>query len=184
MIVGILGGTFDPPHLGHLDVASIALDTGAVEQVWLVPCLTHRFGKSPAPFPHRLAMCRLLAETDERIRVSGIEEELNRPGYTLDLVMALREQYPETDFRLLAGTDIYHQKDQWHRYDDVARLAPPIYIERVGEPPIPEPTLGPAKEISSSTLRQMLSRGERPTGLTLESICGYIETHALYRNGK
>lgn len=184
MIVGILGGTFDPPHLGHLDVASIALDARAVDQVWLIPCLTHRFGKSPAPFLHRLAMCRMLAEKDDRIRVSNIEEELKRPGYTLNLVLALRDRYPEADFRLLAGTDIYHQKEQWHRYDDVARLAPPVYIERVGELPIPEPTLGPAKAISSSTLRQMLSRGERPTGLTLESVCSYIESHGLYRNAK
>ncbi len=183
MIVGILGGTFDPPHLGHLDVASIALDSGAVEQVWLVPCLAHRFGKSPAPFAHRLAMCRLLALANDRLRVSSIEEELNRPGYTLDLMLALRERYPEADFRLLAGTDIYHQKDMWHRYDDVARLAPPIFVERVGELPIPEPTLGPAKKISSSSLRELLARGEKPSGQTLPSICSYIESHGLYRDG-
>ncbi len=180
MTVGILGGTFDPPHLGHLGVASSALSAGLVDEVWLIPCLSHRFGKSPEPFEHRLAMCELLAGDDSRIRVSDVEARLNRPGYTLDLVRRLQREHPTLAFRLIAGTDIYHEREKWHRYDEVARLAPPIYVARQGEPPIPEPTLAPPPDISSSRIRGALRRGERPEGVTLESVLRYIEAHVLY----
>ena len=107
---------------------------------------------------------------------------MSRPGYTLDLVLTLKAQYPDAKFRLIAGTDIYHQKNKWHRYDEIARLAPPIYVERSGESPIPEQTLGPAMEVSSSILREALGRGEQVKGLTLESIFAYIESRGLYTN--
>ena len=180
MITGILGGTFEPPHLGHLQVAATVLAAGLVDEVWLVPCLTHRFGKAPAPFAHRVAMCELLAGEDPRIRVSDIEAELNRPGYTLDLVKRLQADHPDVTFRLIAGTDIYHERDKWHRYDEVAELAPPIYVERRGEPPIPEPTLEAPPKISSSDIRAALHRGERPSDVTLDTILAYIDAHQLY----
>jgi nicotinate-nucleotide adenylyltransferase len=181
MIVGILGGTFDPPHLGHLGVATSVLASGLVDEVWLVPCLTHRFGKAPEPFEHRVAMCERLAEADERIKVSDVEKKLNRPGYTLDLVKLLRARHPEVTFRLIAGTDIYHERDKWHRYDEVVKLAPPIYVERKGEPPIPEPALKGPPDISSSDIRDALARGDHPDEVTPESVLDYIDAHGLYR---
>jgi nicotinate-nucleotide adenylyltransferase len=181
MIAGVLGGTFDPPHLGHLQVATTVLGAGLVDEVWMVPCLTHRFGKAPVPFHHRVAMCEQLAGEDPRIKVSEIEAELNRPGYTLDLVELLMARHPDTAFRLIAGTDIYHERNKWHRYDDVAELAPPIYVERRGQPPIPGPTLAAPPDIRSSRIREAIRRGERPSGLTLDRILDYIDAEGLYR---
>jgi nicotinate-nucleotide adenylyltransferase len=180
MIVGVLGGTFDPPHVGHLDVATLALEAKAVDEVWIVPCLEHRFGKKPAPFPDRMAMCRLLAASDPRLKVSDVEARLNRPGYTLDLIQLLQRDHPGVAFRLIAGSDIYHEKDKWHRYDEVAALAPPVFIERAGERPIPHPTLGPAVEVSSSELREALISGERTSHLIPRAVLAYIDTHGLY----
>ena len=182
MIIGILGGTFDPPHNGHLIAATRVLDAELTDEVWLIPCLAHRFGKAPADFEHRLAMCRLLIAEQPNLRVSDIEVTVNRPGYTIDLVNRLRADYPGDTFRLIAGTDIYHQKSAWHRYDEIAALAPPIYVERRGEAPIPEPTLAPPPNISSHELRDALQQGERPEDRMPGSVIDYILANGLYRS--
>lgn len=180
MIVGILGGTFDPPHVGHLGAARIVLDSGEVDAVWLVPCVRHVFGKDPAPFEHRMAMCALLVDGFDRLEVSDAEARLADPGKTLDLVLGLEQEYPEHRFRLIAGADIYHQRHLWHRYDEVARLAPPIYVAREGVEPIDQPTLPAPPGVSSSRLREQLERRERPSAGIPESILDYIETNSLY----
>ena len=182
MIIGILGGTFDPPHNGHLVAAKRVIEAALTDEVWFVPCLAHRFGKAPASFAHRLAMCRLLIENTPHMRVSDIEGALNRPGYTFDLVTRLGADYPQHAFRLIAGTDIYHQREAWHRYDEIAALAPPIYVEREGENPIPEPTLPAPPNISSHEIRAEIQRGVSPKDTLPDSVRRYISTHNLYRN--
>ncbi len=181
MVIGIFGGTFDPPHRGHLGVAKNALDSGRVDEVWFVPCLTHRFGKQPAPFEDRLAMCDLLIEGEPMMRVSDMEAKLERPGYTLDLVLALGAAHPGYALRILAGADIYFDRDKWHQYDEIARLAPPLYVAREGVAPIPEPTLPAPAGMSSTELRVVLARGELPVEEVPERVLKYIENHGLYK---
>ncbi len=180
MIIGILGGTFDPPHNGHLIAALHTIEAKLVDEVWFVPCLAHRFGKAPAPFEHRVAMCRLLVSENPALKVSDIEVVVNRPGYTIDLVNRLRADFPEHAFRLIAGTDIYHQRTAWHRYDEIAAMAPPIYIARRGEAPIPEPVLPAPPDISSHKLRDAIARGERPVDRMPAAVLDYIVEHKLY----
>jgi nicotinate-nucleotide adenylyltransferase len=180
MIAGVLGGTFDPPHVGHLELGRSALASHLVDEVWLAPCWSHRFGKEPVSFEHRLEMCRLLIEKEALFRVTDVERRLERPGYTLDLVLALRREHPDVELRLIAGADIYFQRHLWHRYDDVARLAPPIYALRKGVPQIPGPCLEAPPEVSSSELRQRLRRKERPEQLVPGPVLDYIARHGLY----
>lgn len=180
MIAGIFGGTFDPPHVGHRELAREALASQLVDEVWLVPCLSHRFGKAPAAFEHRLEMCRLLLTGLAQAKVMDIERRIERPGHTLDLVLALQQEHPGVRFRLLAGADIYRQRHLWHRYDEIARLAPPLYAARAGSPLIPEPTLPPPPQVSSSQLREVLRQGERPEGLVPAGVLDYIFSHGLY----
>jgi nicotinate-nucleotide adenylyltransferase len=180
MIVGILGGTFDPPHVGHLGAARAAVDSGQIEVAWLVPCVRHAFGKLPAQFKHRMAMCSLLVEGHEGVEVSDAEARLAEPGKTLDLILGLRQEHPEHGFRLIAGADIYHQRHLWHRYEEVARLAPPIYVARKGVESIDLPTLPAPPNISSSQIREQLDQRERPVGGVPEAILDYIEEHGLY----
>jgi len=181
MDVGILGGTFDPPHKGHLELARIVLSSGEVEQVWFVPCFAHRLGKQPASFADRLAMCRLLVADEVSMCVSDIEQELEHPGYTLELLHALAARYPSHGLRLVAGTDIYHEREKWHRYDEVASLAPPIYVERLGSPPIPLPMLPPPPEISSSRIRQEIENGISTCVDVPQEVMDYIVSRGLYR---
>jgi len=184
MKVGILGGTFDPPHVGHLGAARAALDSGLVEAVWLVPCVRHAFGKAPAPYEHRMAMCLILVQGHGGIVVSDAESRLADPGKTLDLVLGLQRAHPEHELRLIAGADVYHQRHLWHRYDEVARLAPPIYVARVGAEPIDQPTLPAPQGVSSSEIRALLERRERPAAFVPEAILEYIERHQLYGWGR
>lgn len=178
--VGVLGGTFDPPHCGHLGVVRVALESGRVDEVWLVPCLRHAFGKQPAPFPHRLEMCRLLIGGEPRARVSDVEAELDRPGRTLELVRLLAERHPGIELRLLAGSDIYHEREKWHRYDEIAALAPPLYVERRGVETIPEPVLEAPPRVSSTELRRLLAEGRRPLELAPAAVLDYALDSGLY----
>lgn len=180
MIVGVLGGTFDPPHIGHLGVARSALDSGQVQRVWLVPCVRHAFGKTPAALEHRLAMCALLVAGQSGVEVSDAESRLAEPGRTLELVQGLMREHPEHRFRLVAGADIYHERHKWHRYDEVARLAPPIYVARAGVAPIDPPTLPAPPDVSSSEIRAQLERRKRPAAGVPEPILAYIVEHRLY----
>lgn len=178
--IGILGGTFDPPHFGHGSLVEIALASGEVDRLLLVPCLAHAFGKDPAPFDDRLAMCRLLVAGEPRTEVSDAERALATPGRTLDLLRGLGERHPRTAWRLVVGADIYFERDHWHRWEDVARLAPPLYVARRGFPPIPEPTLPAPPEISSAAIRALLAAGARPGHLVPAAVLEYIEARGLY----
>ena len=182
MKVGIFGGTFDPPHLGHLGVASNSISAGLVDEVWMVPCFDHRFAKRPARFEDRIAMCKLLAAGEKRIKVLEIEKELEKSGFTIELVTTLRSRYPVHEFRLLAGADIYHEKNLWHRYDEIVRIAPPIYVAREGVRTIPEPTLPAPVGVESSEIRAALLRGERLVHGITDQVLDYIEAHGLYKS--
>lgn len=184
MKIGILGGTFDPPHLGHLGMALNVLKTGKVREIWFVPCLAHRFGKAPTAFEHRVAMCRILIAGHAPLSVSTIEKSINRPGYTLDLVIRLIADFPTHRFYLIAGQDIYHQKENWHHYNEIALLAPPIYVARVGEPPIPEPLVEAPIDVSSSEIRQLLAEKQPLEDRIPAEIVEYINTHKLYTKDK
>jgi len=183
MRIGVLGGTFDPPHLGHLELCRTALSSGQVDVVIMVPCLVHAFDKRPAPFEHRVAMCELLAGLDVDVIVSEEEATLARPGRTLDLLKALAARHPAASLRLVAGSDIYHERERWHAFDEVEALAPPLYVCREGQPPIPGPVLASPPPISSSGIRAQLARGLVPRDLLGEAVAEYIVRNGLYGTG-
>jgi nicotinate-nucleotide adenylyltransferase len=178
--VGVFGGTFDPPHLGHLGLARSVLDSHLVQEVWFVPCLTHRFRKKPASFEDRVAMCRLLISGESHMRVTTIETRIEKPGYTLAMVERMKAENPKIDFRLVAGADIFHEKDKWFQYEEIEKLAPPIYVERKGVAPIPPMTLPGPMEVSSRELRHLVSKGERPVDKLSQEVMDYILKHDLY----
>ncbi len=183
MRIGVFGGTFDPPHMGHLELSQIALESGLVDCVMFVPCLRHALGKIPAGFEHRLAMCKVLVESESNMEVSDIESRLDTGGRTLDLLKALGQEFPDDNLRLIAGTDIYHERDRWYRFDEVARLAPPIYVERLGAAPIPHETLTAPRMVSSNEIRRAISEGRLPGEWIAKVVAAYIVQNHLYGYG-
>jgi len=196
MRLGVLGGTFDPIHLGHLAAAEAAIECADLDQVVFVPTGTppHR-PTATASGEQRLEMCRLATAGDSRFTVSNIELERPGPSYTLDTLLALRGANPHAEMFLVLGWDAASQLRSWHRPDEVQALAPVIVISRPGRaaPTIDDVKsagLDPARvilcprltpSVSGSELRRDLTAGRPVTGRVPEAVEHYIATHHIYR---
>lgn len=186
--VGLFGGSFNPPHVGHVLSIAYALSTGLVERVVAVPVYAHALGKSLAPFAERLDMARLAFEWLPRVEVSDIEQSLATPSRTLETVRALLAQHPDWQLRLLVGSDILGELHQWHAFREIERLAPPLVLPRPGALET-EHAARILPEVSSTEVRTLLSdwaSGEEPGAATeLErlvprSVLGFIRQRGLY----
>lgn len=181
--VALLGGSFDPPHVGHVMAAWWVLATQAVDEVWLLPAWRHPFGKALAPYPDRVRMCRLAAAGLRGVKVSTAERELEGDplcGMTVRTLEHLRAKHPGTRFALVVGTDILREVDKWYRWDRVARLARVVVVGRAGYPagaPAGAPLL-PA--VSSTEVRARLGRGEDARGLVTAAVAAYARERKLY----
>ena len=185
MTIALFGGSFNPPHVAHQLVALYVLETHAdVEALWFVPTFTHVFGKSLAPFEHRYAMCELAAAPlGARAVVSDVERTLaQRPEFTVNRTLDLIEYLEGSTgqrFRLVVGADILGETDKWHRWDEVARRAPPIVVSRPGFPG----GTGVAIDVSSTKIRELLAAGDREgaSALVPASVLRYIAANQLYQ---
>jgi nicotinate-nucleotide adenylyltransferase len=119
--IGLFGGTFDPPHLGHLILASEACEQLQLTRLlWvLAPEPPHKREQSITSTQHRLAMVKLATAGDARFEVSSIELERPGPHYTLDTVNLIADLYPSADIILLIGGDSLHDLPTWHRPADL-----------------------------------------------------------------
>lgn len=187
MRIALFGGSFDPPHVAHQMACLYILSTQPVDQVWMVPCYQHPFDKRSAPFAHRVAMCRLAAELfDGRVQVSTIEEEMGDKSYTLLTVKRLRERHPEHEFVVAIGADLVRERERWYGWPELQRSVPFLIIGRTGAETTTEGEAVVLKlpAISSTLVREMLRRGERPDGLVPRAVLDYIAAHDLYREAQ
>jgi nicotinate-nucleotide adenylyltransferase len=179
--VGLFGGSFNPPHLAHQMVCLYALATGEVDEVWMMPTFRHAFGKSLAPFDERVAMCRLAVSPLANVRVDPLEGEIGAEhSRTWDTLLVLASRHPDTQFRLVIGSDILAETSSWHRWDDVVKAAPPIVVPRAGaeEPGHTRSLVIPA--ISSTDIRKTLESGQRAEPLVPRAVMDYIAGRGLY----
>jgi nicotinate-nucleotide adenylyltransferase len=159
--LALYGGSFDPPHVAHLLLATYALGVGGFERLLVVPVFEHPFGKPLAPFEDRLDLCRRCFADLPRVVVSGLESELPRPSYTLRLVERVASDHPGVPLRLILGSDVWSDTARWHEFERVSELAPPFWVNRRG---FERPELGPAvlPELSSTHVREALGRRGEP----------------------
>lgn len=181
--VALFGGSFDPPHIGHALVATYVLGLHPVDRVLVVPADAHPFSKPLSPFADRLHMCRLAMAHLRDVEVCDIAGQLAGEGHTLPLLHALRGRYPDAAFRLVMGWDLLPETPRWHRFDEVARLAPPLVVPRGGHsPPIaddgqPLPAL---PEVSSTVVRQRLRDGLSVDRMVQADVAAYARAQDLY----
>ena len=129
MKIGIYGGTFNPPHLGHLAAARTALDALKLDKLILMPAAVPPHKVLPENSPaqeHRLAMVERMADAMERpgaVEVSTLELEREGKSYTSDTLEAIHRQYPEAELWLLMGTDMFLTLHLWHEPGTILRLA-------------------------------------------------------------
>jgi len=137
--IGILGGTFDPPTFGHLQMIMFALASGKVDEVWMIPCWEHAFGKQPSKYEDRDKMCRLAIESvfgtgpGCKVDVKPFEV-IWKIRYTVDLIERLTQQFNDgTRFTLIVGADNLRDAAKWCRWNDILSMTdPPIIIGRPG----------------------------------------------------
>jgi nicotinate-nucleotide adenylyltransferase len=184
--VALFGGSFNPPHEGHVLAAAHVLSIGAVERVLVVPVYEHALRKRLVGFERRVAMARLAFEWLPGVEVSTIEAELGAPSRTLRTVEALQERYPTWDLRLMVGSDILREIHQWHAFDEIVRRAPLLVLKRAGV------SQGEVSEcqlplVSSTEVRQLLQRApDSPEArsaletLVPRNVRDYAQEHRLY----
>lgn len=188
--LGILGGTFDPPHIGHLLLAYGALEQLALDRIILVPACRQPLkvdAEITAP-AYRLAMVQLLAETELRFQVDAIE--LDRPGlsFTVDTLRAYRARWPDADLTLLLGADAARTFAQWRAPAEVAGLARIVVCTR-GEEAMPAAPAGVVwgrlatrrVDVSATEIRARVRAGLPIRGFVTDAVAAYIAAHGLYR---
>ena len=179
MNVAIFGGSFNPPHAGHVLAIAYVLATADVERLVVVPAFKHPFAKSLAPFDDRVRMCELATAIFPSVSVSRIEHDLD--GLTLHTLEALQREHPDWKMRLVMGADILLESDKWFRFDDVKKLAPPIVLGRAGVAgtSAPPPLL---PEVSSTRVRELVAAKDwtELAPLVPRAVLEHIRTHDLY----
>jgi nicotinate-nucleotide adenylyltransferase len=175
--IALFGGSFDPPHIGHLLAASYVLATEPIDELWLVPVERHPFAKPlVGSYDHRVELCERLAAQLPRTRVSRAEQESGQ-GRTVDLLEWLKPKYPQTRWALVLGTDLDAEKPQWKRFDRVEQLARIITVRRggYGEGAVAIP------EISSTQVRALLKAGGDASQLVPRTVLQAIRDAGTYR---
>ena len=181
MRIALLGGSFNPPHVGHLMNAYYVLATREVDRVWLLPVFRHPFAKKLAPFSDRMRMCELAAARfSGGVEVCRAEADAPGSGKTVETLEYLIGKYPEHRFSLVIGTDILPERSKWTSFDRIEQMAQIIVVPRAGFP-APE-AKGPAlPEVSSSEVRERIARGEDVSALLPREVAAYVLEKELYR---
>lgn len=199
MKIGILGGTFDPIHAGHLAAADVAIQCAGLDRVLFIPSATppHR-RPADATAEERLEMARLAISGEARFEVSDVEVRRGGKSFTSETVRSLKRSHPGDQLFLILGWDAARLFSTWHEPDRIRADASVIVIGRPGtEAPTvddlktagldPASTLlclGGTPDISGSELRASLARGE-PTGDCLPpAVERYIADRNLYRDNR
>ena len=194
-MIGILGGTFDPVHLGHLVAAEQVQRVARLEEVWLMPNARppHKVDGPYASAQDRLAMVELAVQERPSLRASDVEVRRGGVSYTVDTFAALASSFPGATFALLLGYDAALQIRSWHRVDDLLRAAHFAIFERpsvelkesdvyaLGFPPDRTQFLRiHTPPIAAHEIRARLQSGKSVNGLLPPSVAAYIHEHELY----
>lgn len=189
MRLGIYGGSFDPPHVGHLLTATDACEALALDRLVWVPAGVQplKVGQARATPAQRLAMVRLLAAGDARFEVDPVEIDRDGLSYTVDTVAAYAARYPDAELFLLVGADVLGTFHLWRDPERIRALATMAVLERAGGGDAGE--LGGALvrlptrrvDVSSTEIRARLAAGRSIHGFVPESVARFIEAERLYR---
>ena len=182
--VAIYGGSFNPPHVGHVLVVSYVLATSNVDAVWLVPCYQHAFSKALVPFEKRLEMTRIAISHfgPSYANVSDVEARIGGVSRTIDTIRRLQVEEPDIQFDLVVGADIFQDRASWKSFDELEQLCRFIVIGRDGYPSPPDHPAAPALfDVSSTTILDAVRTKKPTTTLLPAQVRAYIDKHELYR---
>jgi nicotinate-nucleotide adenylyltransferase len=194
--IGVLGGMFNPPHLGHLALARAAAGELGLDVVLLTPVLVppHKPAKWDPGAEHRLQMCRLIASEDEHLGVCTLELERPGPSYTVDTLRSIHASHPNAELTLILGADMARTLGSWREPQKILELSRLAVAERDdstraavidellplgGEHRAVFLRMTPSG-ISSSWVRRRLTTGAPIESLAGAEVAAYIAQHELY----
>ncbi len=208
--IGILGGTFDPVHFGHLRIALELQHAYHLAEVRFIPCWQPVHRASPVASPgQRLAMLACAVKNESTFKVDDCEIQRKSPSYMIDTIETLREKYPDTPLCLILGADAWSGFAAWQRYETILHLSHLIIAQRPSYP-LPETgtvavllqqhltqdastlreSLGghiilhpvTSLEISAAAIRNQIAQGQDPRYLLPDSVYDYIVKHHIYNS--
>ncbi len=198
--IALFGGSFDPPHRGHIAIARAAAEAFGLDRVIFTPTGLQPLkpGGAAAGYADRLAMAALVCELDPRFSVSEMDRprEDGRPNYTVDTLEAMREQQmPEAELFALVGADSFLELPRWRRSQRLLKLAEWIVVSRPGfsltdirGAGVPAEMMSRVhllatvqERVSATELRGRLKRGEDCRDSVPEAVLGYVREHGLYQ---
>ena len=185
MRIGILGGSFDPIHNGHLILARAALEELGLDRILFIPAnkSPHKTDSNPATAEDRLKMVQLAIEDEEDFEATDIELKRPAPSYTVDTLRELRTLHPHDKFVLLIGADNVAKFDTWREPDEIRKLADIAVLDRAdGTVSHQWPVVRRQIDISSTDIRARAAAGRSIRYLTPDSVCDYIAARGFYRN--
>ncbi len=207
--IGFLGGTFDPVHFGHLQLAASVLEECGLAKVVFIPSAQppHKDGATVSSFEHRVAMLELVGEVRNDFECNLIEGLLPKPSYTIDTLRVLRNQYDrKSRLFFIIGADAFLDIETWKSYQEIPRIVEIILSKRKGFPTIKLYGLlrklgytehqnywrgedgrrdiiilkSTPVDLSSSRIRSMIRSGKPFQHVMPETVIDYIKTHTLY----
>ncbi len=188
---GLFFGSFNPVHIGHLIVAAYMRDFTDLDQVWFVvsPQNPLKDKNSLLPDHHRLMLLKTAIENDPGLRVSDIEFKMPKPSYTIHTLTWLDEKYPDRDFVLIAGSDIFESFHKWKNYEVLLEFYSVYLYNRPGSVPgkyINHPSIkffaAPLMEISSSFIRKAIKDGKDVRYMMPPGVWEYIKEMHFYES--
>lgn len=186
--IGLLGGTFDPPHIGHLTMAEEAYEKLNLDEVWFIPSAEppHK-EQAKVSAVDRLLMLKVALEPVNYFKINTIELERQGKSYTYDTIQALKEQYPTYQFYFIIGADMVEYLPNWYKIDQLIELVQFVGVKRpdyqldTSYPVIILDT--PGLDISSTMIRERLKLNRSVKYLIPERVLSLIKEKGLYGQG-
>jgi nicotinate-nucleotide adenylyltransferase len=191
--LAIFGGSFDPPHVGHLLAAQDAYERLSLDRIVLVPAGTQplKVGRAVAPAEERLAMVRLMVDGDARFEVSPVEVERAGVSFTVDTLAHFAAAFPAAERFLLVGADVLATFAQWREPERILALAQLVVLQRERESASALPAGLDAKtmlrlptrrvDVSSTEIRERVRSGKSIRGFVTDSVAAHIARGGLYQ---
>ena len=165
-VVGVFGGSFNPPTIGHMLVATWVRLTGQADEVWFVPSRVHPFGKESEDYIHRVHLVHEAVDGTEGCRCAAIEHLIGS-SYSIDVLDHLTRSYPSKQFRFVMGSDLCEEKHKWKDWERIQAEYTPIVVPRTG-------LAAPSPGVSSTLVRETLARGGDVSELVPSSVLPHL----------
>lgn len=200
MRVGLFGGTFDPPHLGHLIMAERCREEARLDAVWFLVSFKppHKLDQVTTAYDQRLAMVQLAITGHPHFRAESIERDLPPPSYTVETLRVLIDQHPDSQFHLILGGDSVSELPTWYQPQTIVRRAGIIAVPRPGSPSVTHEQLArslnvpvetfpyqvvasPLIDLASREIRRRVRDRQSIRYLVPDPVAGFIDREGLYR---